>query len=306
MKGHGSPHARKRCKRAALLYVMAMPNPYVKPYATPEQRVAHLRAKGLGIKRPNVAARKIEQIGYERLRIYFLSRRVQTLVGKPFIQGTTYNQIIRIYECDIRLRDACSDAVGRFEILFRNRISEVLSLAYGSHPYFDPTVFADAKQHNEVLQKTIQVYSQSKDGRAKHYQRIYTHPSLPPIWMMKEFLTFGVAARFYAALASSVRTQIANGFGISSLPVFDSWIPCFVDLRNICAHHDRLFNKRFQKQPQRFLRAAVPTSNQATLKAQLECLDHVLTAAGANQGIVAKVERILARYPEIRLDEAGY
>lgn len=281
-------------------------NPYIKPHATAVQRVAHLRACGLLVARPNVAARKIDEIGYERLRIYFLSRRNHTLPGKPFLPGTTYQNILRLYECDTKLRDICFMGVGRFELIFRNRLSEVLSARFGSHPYFIDDAFVGSKQHNEALQKVLQVFAQSKDQRAKHYRSVYTEPPLPPIWMLKEFLTFGTAARLYAALASSVRTDIAAHFGVTALPVFDSWVPAFVDLRNICAHHDRLFNRRFQKQPQRLRRAAIPIAPSATLKAQLECLDYALGSANANGDLVSRVGTVLTRYPEIQNAEAGY
>lgn len=285
---------------------MMQPNPYQKPYATAAQRVAHLRACGLRIERPNVAARKIEEIGYERLRIYFLSRRDHGQPGKPFRPGTTYNHILRIYECDAKLRDICFMGVGRFELAFRNCISEVLSARYGSHPYFQMTAFSDSKKHNEALQKVIQVYTQSKDQRAKHYRDTYSEPPLPPIWVLKEFLTFGASARLYAALSTSVRTDVAAHFGINSLPVFDSWIPAFVDLRNICAHHDRLFNRRFAKQPQHYRQANIPAAPAATLRAQLECLDQCLRATGATDDLVARSGRILNRYPEVQNAEAGF
>jgi abortive infection bacteriophage resistance protein len=80
--------------------------PYTKPHATPEQRVAHLRSKGLLIPKPKVAAQKIEMIGYERLRIYFLSRRQVLVVGKPFSPNVSYKDIIRLYECDLKIREA--------------------------------------------------------------------------------------------------------------------------------------------------------------------------------------------------------
>ena len=75
---------------------------YRKLHATAAQRIAHLRARGLVIPRPNVAARKIEAIGYERLRIYFLSRRDTTLLNRLFRLGTTYKDIIRLYKCDMQ------------------------------------------------------------------------------------------------------------------------------------------------------------------------------------------------------------
>ena len=281
-------------------------NPYTKPHATAAARIAHLQACGLQIARPNVAARKIEEIGYERLRIYFLSRRDHTQPGKPFLPGTTYRDILRLYECDAKLRDICAKGVGRFELVFRNRISEVLSARFGSHPYYEDAAFNGPKKHAEALQKMLQVFEQSKDQRAKHYRLTYTSPPLPPIWMLKEFLTFGTSARLYSALASPLRTEVAAHFGIHTLPVFDSWVPCFVDLRNACAHHDRVFNRHWQKQPQHFRREAVPTARRETLKAQLECLDNVLEAASATGDLVDRVQQEIDRYPEVQNTEVGY
>lgn len=126
-------------------------SPYNKPHASAADRVQHLKAKGLFIPRPKVAARKIEMIGYERLRIYFLSRRDHTLTGKPFLPGTSYNDILKIYECDAKLREACFSAVGQFEILLRNRISEELSARFDSHPYFTSNAFKTKELHLEAL-----------------------------------------------------------------------------------------------------------------------------------------------------------
>lgn len=281
-------------------------NPYSKPHATAAERVRHLRDRGLLIPRPKVAAGKIEEIGYERLRIYFLSRRNHAVPDKPFLPETTYKHILRLYECDAKLRDICFMGVGRFELAFRNRLSEVLSGRFGSHPYFYTAAFKGSDKHNEALQKIIHVFEKSKDERARHYRKTYTAPPLPPIWILKEFLTFGAAARLYSALATPLRTDIASHFGVSVLPVFDSWVPALVDLRNICAHHDRLFNRRFQKQPQAYRRGDVPMAAPVTLKAQLECLDFVLSKSGSKGGLVDRIRKVIDRYPEVNNAELGY
>lgn len=280
--------------------------PYTKPHATAEQRVVHLRSKGLIVLKPAVAARKIELIGYERLRIYFLSRRQLTVSGRPFIPGTTYQQIIQLYRCDSLLREACFSAVGQFEILLRNSMSEVLSHAYGSHPYFDHTAFRDAAANLHALQIFNSVYGKSKDPRVKHYRETYSPPVLPPIWTMKEFLTFGSASRIFQCLDGSLKAAVAGHFGVPSDQLFISWVECLVDLRNICAHHDRLFNRNFQKQPIRHKRAHVPTAPAHKLKALLECLDCMLDRRGLSMNVTAKVGRIIRRYPDVQPAEAGY
>ena len=284
---------------------MTLP-PYTKPHATAAQRVAHLRSRGLIITRPNVAARKIDLIGYERLRIYFLSRRQLGVANRPFQPGTTYQQILRLYECDGMLREACFAAVGQFELLLRNAMSEALSDRYGSHPYFEPAAFRDAGANLEALQSFTAAFTQTKDQRALHYRQTYATPILPPIWTMKEFLTFGRAVRIFKSLEGSLRTHIAAQFGVPSDQLFTSWLECLVDVRNICAHHDRLFNRSLPKQPQGLRRAGIPTAPRNKLKAILECLDYLLAQRGTPVGIVAEVGRLIARFPEVQPGEVGY
>jgi len=280
--------------------------PFTKLHATAAQRVAHLRSRGLIIARPNVAARKIDSVGYERLRIYFLSRRQLNLPNRPFIPGATYKDILRLYECDMLLRKACFAAVGQFELLFRNAISEALSHTHGSHPYDDPLVFHDPAKHLEALQNFARVYEKSKDQRAKHYKQTYCPPLLPPIWTIKEFLTFGAASHIFQCLSNNNKNNISSQFGMSSYKVFVNWVECLVDLRNMCAHHDRLFNRSFQKQPTSYRLANVPTAPRNKLKAVLECLDFLLDQRGATENITSKVGQIIQRFPEVQPAEAGY
>jgi len=280
--------------------------PYTKPHATAAQRVTHLQGKGLLIPRPSVAARKIEAIGYERLRIYFLSRRQLNVPGRPFVAGTTYQDILRLYECDMQLRDVCFSAVGQFELLLRNTLSETLSHSFGSHPYYDVNAFRDPAANLNVLQIFAKVYEKSKDRRAKHYRDTYGTPVMPPIWVMKEFLTFGGTARIFQGLNGPVRTTIARQFGVGSDHIFTNWVECLVDLRNICAHHDRLFNRSFQKQPAILQSATIPTAPGNKLKAILECLDFLLERRRSPVHITSKVDRIIRRYPEVRPAEAGF
>ena len=302
--GHHTP--AREWKRVTLLIFGVVLRPYAKHHASPNDRIIHLISKGLIAPRQNIAVRKIESIGYERLRIYFLSRRDQP--GKTFRPGTTYKDILQLYECDVRLREVSFKAVGRFEIAFRNVLSEAMSLRYGSHPYYDREVFKDAKAHNQAISQVIKAFDASRDERAKHYRHTYDSPALPPIWILKEFLSFGGTARLYASLAGPLRKDVAKAFGVPRLPIFDSWVPCFVDLRNICAHHDRLFNRKFQKQLLQLTRENIPAAANSTLKAHLECLDHALNAIGEKGGNVVEAQRLinLKIHAAINPEEAGF
>jgi len=279
---------------------------YTKPHATARDRIDHLCDRGLEVPERNVAAREIDQIGYERLRIYFISRRQPGVPNRPFVAGTTFKSIIRIYDCDAKIRDKCFSAVGRFEILFRNAISESLSRTHGSHPYHEPSAFKDSSSQLDALQSFSNVFSKSKDERAKHYRNTYNPPVLPPIWTMKEFLTFGQAARVYNNLSGERKNEIARKFNVPSDQVFTNWIACLVDLRNFCAHHDRLFNRSFQKQPSRLRRASIPSGLPKKLKAILECLEFLLASTNPRVSITSEVDKLIGKCSEIQAAEAGY
>lgn len=281
--------------------------PFQKPHAQPADWVAHLIARGLQVPDQAQAAAEIERVGYERLRIYFRSRRDPNQPGKPFRANTSYRDILRIYECDQHLRALVFEACGTFELAFRNAIGEVLSQAHGSHPHRDLAAFADAACRRDAMELLAGVYKRSRDPRAKHYMTTYSTPVLPPIWTLKEFLTFGSAAKFYQMLSNRVRADVALRFGVRKEELFTNWVLCLVDLRNVCAHHDRLFNRSFQKQPGRLHSANVPaTANRQKLKAILECLDYLLTSRGCPASVVADAQAVLLAYPEITPAEAGW
>lgn len=282
--------------------------PYTKPHRTPAQLAQHLIDCGLPLpgRSRQYAERKIAQIGYERLRIYFRSRRQLNLPGKPFIPGTRFRDIVALYEFDEKLRAFCFLHLGRFEIVLRNRLSEILSHRNGSHPYFDNGAYRTPKMRANAVGRLSDTFYKKNDQRARHYFEEYNPPMIPPIWVMKEFLTFGNLGHVLDQLSTPIQNDLASAFGMPSYQVLENWIKALIDLRNDCAHHDRLFNRSFQKQPQRFVKANVPAAPQNKLKALLECLEFLLRAQGYNDPIVASVASMITRCPAVIPAETGY
>ena len=95
-------------------------------------------------------------------------------------------------------------------------------------------------------------YSDQIQQLKKRGLRIENEPqsaSMPPSWMMFEFSSFGILSSLYSnLLPGKGRRDIANYFGLSD-SVLESWLHSIVYLRNICAHHSRLWNKEMRIQP---------------------------------------------------------
>jgi abortive infection bacteriophage resistance protein len=290
---------------------MTLPT-YNKPHISPAQIVTQLQNRGLDIPDSDLAAETIDRMGYTHLRMYLNSRCDMKSKGRPFRAGTSLQDIMQIYECDFKLRATCFDAVGQFELLLRNTISEILSEGAGSHPHDNAAVFKKPKAQKKILKIFKETYDQQKgrDGLAKEYHENYGSPPLPPIWDMKEMLTFGDIAELLISVNNPIEARIARQFGGPNQYLFRNWVYALIDLRNLCAHHDRLFNRTFQKTLSRwrFNEDTVPTSGTRDdkLAGLLQCLDHVMNVRGVPVNAEEKVNNILQDYPKIDRVEVGY
>ena len=128
-----------------------------------------------------------------------------------------------------------------------------LSLVYSVSSQ-DAVWYMDSQQYGNTpddtftrLQEDIKddVYRSNEDF-IKHYYVKYDSPTMPPSWMSLEVLSFGTLSRMYKLLKrSDDKKKVAHAFGIGDIDVFANWLHAFSNLRNCCAHHSRIWNRRF-------------------------------------------------------------
>ena len=86
--------------------------------------------------------------------------------------------------------------------------------------------------------------SRSKEVFIAHYREKYGM-ARPPIWAASEIMSFGLLSRFVADLAvDRLKKAIAKTYGLSGSGL-ESFAQHAVYLRNLCAHHSRLWNREF-------------------------------------------------------------
>lgn len=287
--------------------------PFTKAYTSVTDQINHLRQKGLNINNQSLAEKKLTTIGYERLRIYFLSKRDITQPGKPFYENISFENILEIYEIDRKIRVICLGGLGRLEIIFRNYVSDYLGKHYGSHPLDNGEIYRIEREKIEKQNYLLNVFDKSSDARAKHYKTNYYPPLLPPIWTLKEFMTFGQMSRFFQSLKKEIRVDIGKKFDINKDSLFINWIKALNDLRNFCAHHERIFNRTFQKDVSFNDIANVPDYNESTmdkncnkLKHLLQCLDFLLEKAGEEHDYTRKIHDLISNCPLIEKSKSGF
>lgn len=101
-----------------------------------------------------------------------------------------------------------------------------------------------AKRQNLLpQQQQILIENTKKENFLRHYLSQYDEPRLPPCWMMTEMLTWGELSHLYAGLLSAaVKKKIAVNLGVNA-EILESWLKALNSIRNICAHHGRLWNR---------------------------------------------------------------
>jgi abortive infection bacteriophage resistance protein len=71
----------------------------------------------------------------------------------------------------------------------------------------------------------------------------------PPIWIATELWDLGMLSHFYAGMRYAERLEMAEGYGVADVGIFESWLRSINLVRNLCAHHSRLWNKPLVIQP---------------------------------------------------------
>ncbi len=93
---------------------------------------------------------------------------------------------------------------------------------------------------------------QDEVNRSKEFfvsKHIAQFPSEPlPLWIVVELMTMGMLFTFYNGMKKHLRASVAGRYQVSE-EVFTSWMKTVNHLRNVCAHHGRLWNRVFGLSP---------------------------------------------------------
>ncbi|WP_297105428.1 Abi family protein [Tessaracoccus sp.] len=230
------------------------PRTYIKPALTESELLRQWRSKGLLLPDERRALRYLRHIGYYRLSAYVRSfEGAERDVLRP---GTTFDDVLDLYIFDRKLRLHLLDAIERVEVALRASISDHLSRIDGPHWYENPKHFTNSGTHAKLLADVDEMLRLQRARRPEsglsgdrfvsaldHYVANYDQPLRPPTWIVFEELNFGTTRAVFDGLASrEMQADIARSLGVVA-PVLSSWLKSYQRVRNICAHHGRLWNR---------------------------------------------------------------
>lgn len=217
---------------------------FSKPPLTVDEQIRHLQERGLNIPDPAKAAHYLAHLNYYRLRAYWLPLEADAK-QHIFDDGAGFDTALDLYVFDRKLRLLLLDAIERIEVSLRTQWAYHLALRHGAHAYLEAGHFKDPVKHAKALDALSDEVERNDETFIRHYRETYTAPSLPPLWAVCEILTLGQLSRWYDNLAQPAdRQAIAKVYGLDE-KVLCSFFHHLSIVRNLCAHHSRLWNRRF-------------------------------------------------------------
>ena len=115
--------------------------------------------------------------------------------------------------------------------------------------YADRANFAAAFNHADFMKILQREESRSTEVFIGHYRVKYTSETDLPVWMATELISFGALSKMYEHLRTGLRKKIAREFN-QPQSVFVSWLHSLTAVRNVCAHHSRLWNRELAVKPE--------------------------------------------------------
>lgn len=270
--------------------------------ATPDEQIKKLRERGCIIRDEKLARETLRYINYFRLSFYFVPFSVSK---NKYEEGTTFEKILRIYEFDKKLRSILIAALEEVEITLRAAISNYHALKYGALGYLNPSSFDRSHNHQNFVTRINHLIETNEEREfVKHYEK--RHNGKFPLWVAMELFSFGTLAFFFKDMHNSDKKTLANDFFGCSPSEMDNWIFCLNELRNYCAHYNRLYGNTFPVQP-RTPRGVEPEleNNVFGYIIVLKQLYHDKT--NWNERVVKPISRLLRKNSDvIRLSDLGF
>ncbi|MDR1181877.1 MAG: Abi family protein [Bacteroidales bacterium] len=222
------------------------------------EQIALLKSRGMLMKDEQEAAFYLSHISYYRLKGYWWDMQIDRITH-IFAPNSHFEDVIARYHFDRQLRLILFDAIEFIEITLRTKLIYHLSQAYGGLWYLNEMLFENGTLHAKHIENLRNEFAISgeifaKDFRTKHptestNPKIWVSSENPDVWLIFETATFGVLSKIYKNLKhqSPQKSIIANEFGLNLHSELSSWLETVSYLRNIVAHHSRVWSRSMVK-----------------------------------------------------------
>lgn len=212
---------------------------YSKPPLTYTEQVKTLQERGLIVVDSKEAEHFLAKVNYYRFSAYCLPFEEER---HRFKSQTTFEDVVSLYKFDQQLRQYIDNALEVIEIYLRAKITYILTIRHGAFVHEDQDFFHNPSHHLLWLNRVHEEIERSRETFVVHYRDTYDDFPKLPLWMAVEVMSFGGLSKLLGNLKRDYQVEIGNGLGFHHTLLI-SWIHSMNFIRNVCAHHARLWNR---------------------------------------------------------------
>lgn len=221
----------------------------MKPPKTISEQIQLLKSRKLIFNDEPGAEQFLSKNNYYRLSGYWRKYQMNPDIGdNNFVDGTTFEKIVAIYDLDARLRNLLQKGIGVFEICFRSKFAYQVAMSdiCGQQTYLQQDSYDNkcsiVGEPDDLLEHIRRELDRSNEKYIRHYKSM---GEPVPIWAAIEILSFGTVSKMYSRwLDKSVVKRTVHDYKI--LRNYNSAkriVHSLVYLRNLCAHQARIWNR---------------------------------------------------------------
>lgn len=222
-----------------------MSQSYSKMWRSHADQVQLLQQRGLVVSEVPKAEQFLAHLNYYRFSGYCLAFESQR---HTFERGTTFEQVVEAYQFDLTLRDLLTEALEVVEVDLRAAIAFHFGDQYGAFGHTDAANFFARLDHQDWLNRLRDEARRSSELFVKHFKQKYTEFPDLPVWIVTEIMSFGGLSIMVKGMVRRDQRAIAGQYGLQGR-ILQSWMHHLVFVRNLCAHHSRLWDRVWAIKP---------------------------------------------------------
>ena len=275
---------------------------YQKPWLPYRGQIARLQSRGMVINDVQAAIEFLQHINYYRFTgfcVAFESSRDQ------FADGVTFGQVQATCEFDRDLRDLVTEALEVVELNFRTAVAYHFGQKYGAFGHATPSNFFKRFKHGEWMARLRSEANRSSEEFVEHFKVTYSDFPDLPVWVITEIMSFGALSRMCGGMLKRDRKEIAHRYGLQPRD-WVSWVHHLSYVRNLCAHHARLWDRKWSIKPRlpsacEWRPPYLPGNNRlfATLLILSVLMTHCPTAKDYKTAWRSRVEALIDQPPSV-------
>ncbi|NQX81808.1 MAG: Abi family protein [Flavobacteriaceae bacterium] len=220
-----------------------------KPARSIVDQIQLLKDRGMLFSNETQALHYLKNISYYRFKGYWWDMQ-QDFTEHTFKPNTYFESVIKRYNFDRHLRLILFDAIERIEIALRTKMIYHLSIGHGTTWYLDSKLFADKDKHIDHIKHIQREFNYSQEIFIKDHKKKHSETDAEA-WKIMEIASMGTLSKFYKNLNHQLpeKSSIAKEMGLNLHSELSSWLESIVYVRNIIAHHSRLWSRNMVKKP---------------------------------------------------------